>query len=519
MNVTAKTSSMNTAPSSLNPEKDLPAGFMAFYKKLHQKFYPWQQELLEVRKQLLFHAQKGELPNHHQDGAITAIDWRIQLPSWISDQRNQMTGPADDGALVVKMLNSGAPGVMIDLEDSMANTWTNLMKGYENSIQALYGSLTYFDEKKQEQIGIRSSSTIVLIRLRGLHLHQDGLFSEELSSASLFDAAMLVYQLNMSQLKHPLCFYIPKSESAEEAKWWSALLKELAAFKGLAPDAIKCMALIESHPIAHQLEAFIYHLQDHIIGLNLGRWDYMASLIHYNLQNPDWVLPDRNTIPGDIAFFQNLRGLIPEVCHRRGIFAIGGMTALFPDRSNPELNERALQNLERDKKNEANFGFDGAWTGHPDQNAIAIVQFPEPNQLKRINPDFVRFPNLRPEPKNIGQHTVGGSLEAVKVSIRYRYGVLKGKGASLIEGYMEDLATDRIYRLMLTQRCMHYAKQPIKDESGFPIVHDFKFLTQLFDEALTIVTAKVSDKTELGLYEEARRQTEEMIVQGRHDPV
>jgi len=31
--------------------------------------------------------------------------------------------------------------------------------------------------------------------------------------------------------------------------------------------------------------------------------------------------------------------------------------------------------------------------------------------------------------------------------MRYRNGVLNGKGASLLDGYMEDLATDRIYRL------------------------------------------------------------------------
>ena len=56
-------------------------------------------------------------------------------------------------------------------------------------------------------------------------------------------------------------------------------------------------------------------------GLNLGRWDYMASLIHFNLIDPDWVLPDRNTIPHNVPFFQNLRELIPDICHQRGILA------------------------------------------------------------------------------------------------------------------------------------------------------------------------------------------------------
>ncbi len=140
------------------------------------------------------------------------------------------------------------------------------------------------------------------------------------------------------------------------------------------------MALVEAHSFAYQIEEFAYNLRDHILGLNLGRWDYMASLIHFNLDDPDWVLPDRNTIPHDVAFFQNLRERIPEICHRHGLLAIGGMTALFPDRSNPELNARALAALEQDKRNESNSLFDGAWTGHPDQNAIAVAQFPEPNQ-------------------------------------------------------------------------------------------------------------------------------------------
>ena len=61
------------------------------------------------------------------------------------------------------------------------------------------------------------------------------------------------------------------------------------------------MALVESHPLAFQMEEFLYNLRDHILGLNLGRWDYMASLIHFNLDDPDWVLPDRNTIPSQCA--------------------------------------------------------------------------------------------------------------------------------------------------------------------------------------------------------------------------
>src|ERR1017187_4062380 len=43
-----------------------------------------------------------------------------------------------------------------------------------------------------------------------------------------------------------------------------------------------------------------------------------------------------------------------------------------------------------------------------------------------------------------------------------------GRGASLLDGYMEDLATDRIYRLMIAQRVRHRAVIRIADENGRP---------------------------------------------------
>ena len=88
--------------------------------------------------------------------------------------------------------------------------------------------------------------------------------------------------------------------------------------KGLPKNAIKCVALVESHPLAFQMEKFARNLRDHIVGLNLGRWDDMASLIHFNLEDPEWVLPDGNTIPHNVAFSQNLRNWMPEICHKHG---------------------------------------------------------------------------------------------------------------------------------------------------------------------------------------------------------
>src|ERR1035441_8412020 len=166
--------------------------------------------------------------------------------------------------------------------DSCGNEWSHHEMGVANILACLRGELSYYDKKRDRTVTIQQNGTVIFTRPRGLHLNQAGLIPDELVSASLFDVARIFYGINAEELKHPLCIYIPKSESAEEALWWRDLFQALAQWRGLPHNYIKCMALVESHPLAFQMEEFAYHLRDHIIGLNLGRWDYMASLIHFN---------------------------------------------------------------------------------------------------------------------------------------------------------------------------------------------------------------------------------------------
>jgi len=518
---------LNTAPVGFDAARDLPASFLEFLAPIHAALTLRQRALIARREAALEEAHAGKLPNFLPASVATTRAWGIELPEWCSDQRNQMTGPADDAELVVKMLNSGAPGVMLDLEDSNANTWEHLTIGIHNVLEALAGRLIYFDKKRNRTVSIQPSKTVLFTRPRGLHLHQAGVLPGELLPASLFDVAMIAYQADFGALKHPLSFYIPKSESADEALWWRDLFQMIARAKGLPADAIKCMALVEAHPLAFQMEEFAWNLREHLLGLNLGRWDYMASLIHFNLENPEWALPDRNTIPHNVTFFQNLRTLMPEICHKHGMLAIGGMTALYPSRDNPELNARALAVLAEDKKNEASCLMDGAWTGHPDQNEIAVTQFPAPNQLSARPKNANPHPELRPLPSGVGKRTLAGTRAAIRTVIRYRNGVLNGRGASLLDGYMEDLATDRIYRLMIAQRVKHADKVEVLDESGKAVRHTPELVDDLFDQELDSLlqeNAKQSGNSEqtsgqAARLAEARRLSGEMIRRGEFNPV
>jgi malate synthase len=518
---------VNTAPTGFDAAGELPDGFLEFLAPLHAALTLRQRALIARRETALQDAHLGKLPGFLPPSTSTPQAWEIELPEWCSDQRNQMTGPADDAELVVKMLNSGAPGVMLDLEDSNANTWEHLTAGIHNILEALAGRLNYFDKKRNRSVSIQPGKTVTFTRPRGLHLHQAGVLPGELLPASLFDAAMIAYQVDFGALKDPLCFYIPKSESADEALWWRDLFQMIARARGVSGDAIKCMALVEAYPLAFQMEEFAWNLREHILGLNLGRWDYMASLIHFNLEDPKWVLPDRNTIPHNVAFFQNLRTLMPEICHKHGMLAIGGMTALYPSRDNAELNARALAVLAEDKKNEASCLMDGAWTGHPDQNAIAVAQFPVPNQLNARPKSANLHPDLHPLPTGVGKRTLAGTRAAIRTVIRYRNGVLNGRGASLLDGYMEDLATDRIYRLMIAQRVKHADTVAVLDDSEQAIRHTPELIHELFDQELDrllLENAKQSGDSretaaQAARLAEARRLSEEMIRRGEFNPV
>jgi malate synthase len=516
----AKSQYVNYAPADLKPKKDLPEGFFDFLVPLHNQFTGWQQKLVARRAEVLQLSHRRHPPNYLPPSEATRSEWRIEMPDWCADQRNQMTGPADDAELTVKLLNSGSPAVMVDLEDSTANTWDNIMLAVRNTIAAYQYELSYDDKKRGKKVTVQRSKTVTWVRPRGLHISQGGVIKDEIMSASLFDLALIWFQIDPARLPHNFSVYIPKSESAEEAFWWRDLFQALAKSKGLPNDYIKCMALVEAHPLAYQMEEFLFNLREHCLGLNLGRWDYMASLIDFMIEDANWILPDRNTIPHDVAFFQHFRTLMPEICHKHGVHAIGGMTALFPSRTDARLNDRALQVLKQDKQNEANCLMDGAWTGHPDQNEIAVAQFPNPNQIARRPKLPNSHPDLRPIPKGVGETTLAGTRAAVRTVIRYRNGVLNGKGASLLDGYMEDLATDRIYRLMIAQRVQHKVKVPGND--GVTVEHTPALVTRVFDEELEKIQRDLPaeiDRKAAQTLPDARRIAEELIVQGRHSPM
>ena len=214
-----------------------------------------------------------------------------------------------------------------------------------------------------------------------------------MTSASLFDVASIVYRVDPAELKHPLAFYIPKSESAEEALWWRDLFQALAEARGWPRNYIKCMALVESHPLAFQMEEFLYNLRDHIVGLEPGALGlhgqpdpFQSGRSGMGAARPQYDSFERSVFPEPA---RTDAGDLPQA-RRAGDWRHDGAVSQ-PGGCRVEC-ARAGWAWQKDKKNEADCLMDGAWTGHPDQNQIALDQFPFPNQLQARRAQAERYP-------------------------------------------------------------------------------------------------------------------------------
>ena len=110
---------------------------------------------------------------------------------------------------------------------------------------------------------------------------------------------------------------------------------------GIPHGTVRATVLIETIPAAFEMDEILYELRDHASGLNAGRWDYLFSIIKYFRDaGPEFVLPDRGLIGMPAPFMRAYAELLVKTCHRRGAFAIGGMSAFIPSRKDKEANKR-----------------------------------------------------------------------------------------------------------------------------------------------------------------------------------
>jgi malate synthase len=439
---------------------------LEFVARLQREFGKRRLELLALRDERQQRIEAGEMPTFVSSSAGRDAEWRVApAPKDLRDRRVEITGPTDR-KMLINALNSGARVFMADFEDANTPTWSNLVEGQANLIDAIERRIA-FTSPDGKEYRLHGQVATLLVRPRGWHLEERHLeVGGRPVSGSLFDFGLYFFHnaQRLLQKGSGPYFYLPKLESHVEARLWNDVFNFAQDELGVPRGTIRATVLIETILAAFEMEAILYELRDHSSGLNAGRWDYTFSLIKKFRNRPDFVLPDRGQVTMTVPFMRAYTELLVKTCHRRGAHAMGGMAAFIPSRRDAEVNRVALARVKDDKDREAGDGFDGTWVAHPDLVPTATEAFDrvlgdQPNQLDRQRPEVsvvaaqlldVRVPG--------GTITENGLRMNVSVGIQYIESWLRGVGAAAINNLMEDVATAEISRSQVWQWVRHSSK-------------------------------------------------------------
>jgi malate synthase len=430
---------------------------------LHRKFDGRRRELLARRVERQKEINAGKLPAFLPETAnVRNSEWTVApIPTDLQDRRTEITGPVDR-KMIINALNSGASVFMADFEDANSPTWANCIEGHRNLRDAINKTISLSSGGKDYKLNDKTA--VLLIRPRGWHLTEKHVFIDgERLSASMFDFALYFFHNAKQLVKNGSgpYFYLPKLESHLEARLWNDVFNLTQDACGVPRGTIRATVLIETILGAFEMDEILYELRDHSAGLNCGRWDYIFSFIKKFRDRPDFLMPDRATVTMEKHFLDSYVRLLIKTCHRRGIHAMGGMSAFIPVKNDPELNDRALDKVRQDKLREVNAGHDGTWVAHPGLVTVAKEVFdehmPAPNQIANKRSDVnVSASDLLRVPE--GPITEHGLRLNVDVGIQYIAAWLNGNGAVPIYNLMEDAATAEISRTQVWQWIRHRAR-------------------------------------------------------------
>jgi malate synthase len=508
------------APVSEHHAEILSPQALDFYATLHREFNSRRLELLRERSRRQEAIDRGEMPNFlSETKAVRDGDWQVSpVPADLQNRRVEITGPVDR-KMVINALNSGANCYMADFEDAHSPTWDATLDGQVNVRDAVRGTIE-FTNPDGKKYNLNKTVATLLVRPRGWHLSEKHIEVDgESASASLFEFALYFFHNALYRKEHGsgVYLYLPKLEHHLEARLWNDVFVRAQELLGLPQGTIKATVLIETILATFQMDEILHELRSHSAGLNCGRWDYLFSYIKKFARREDFIVPDRAQVTMTVPFMRAYTQLCIKTCHNRGAFAMGGMAAYIPIKSDPTANEKALEKVREDKRREATDGHDGTWVAHPGLVSIAREEFDrvlgsKPNQIDRRRDDVsVAAEQLLEVPQ--GTLTEEGLRTNIRVGIQYLEAWLGGLGCVPLYNLMEDAATAEISRAQLWQ-WVHNPRGILEDgrEVTLPLVRD---LTR--EELDRIQKERGAQRFENGHFPEAAQLFDQFVASEKLD--
>jgi malate synthase len=239
----------------------------------------------------------------------------------------ELTGPWHPLDMAFKALNSPAPMNMPDFEDAAPSHFRpdgapgdqplGIFAAVENAKQIFEGAWTdraYEVGKKGKTREYRINESPSKwptrfarppsIHVRYHHITVNG------EPVHAMIPITLLWALNnyesLTQQGTGVYYYIPKIQTPQEALIVEKLLARVESLLGVQPGTIKIKVLYEEGNAGRFLPVNAWVWRRRLLGTNVGRWDYLASIIEMWKDDPQGVFPDPQSIgmasPNMIAY-------------------------------------------------------------------------------------------------------------------------------------------------------------------------------------------------------------------------
>jgi malate synthase len=229
----------------------------------------------------------------------------------------ELTGPWHPLDMAFNALNSPAPVNMPDWEDAspphfqpdgtLKDQPIGIFAALQNAKDILEGRWAdrpYEVVKKGQKRAYKinkppSGWPTRFCRPPGNHVRFDYITVDGQPAPGLIAVVVLWTLNNYEALKHAgtgVYYYIPKIQTPQEALILEKLLARLESVIGVPAGTIKIKVLYEEGNAGRSLAAIAWVLRRRLLGTNVGRWDYLGSVIEMWKDDPHGAFPDPQTI-------------------------------------------------------------------------------------------------------------------------------------------------------------------------------------------------------------------------------
>jgi malate synthase len=328
-------------------------------------------------------------------------DWRVpEQPSYMAGFHLTLFGPADTEKMSINAMNAWhrkpddeaeiitelveasdiVPRWGADNEDSKTPTKLPFLRALKNLSGCFNRDLEFVEEDGREYKLQSEHLAHPIKRFPGLALPNGNLlYRGNPLPMHIYDFALHLYY-HWHQ-KEALCFYVPKLENEEEARYIRNLLHTAESLiKARHPEyemGTICLLIVLENPRAiFRAEEMMYEMHPYFAGASLGWHDYLASAASLFEQDPNYRIPVKADPDIVINHIKESHDFLNRVVGARGGIKIGGMYGTLPERGNPRSLEVSMIGYIRDVITQLKRGLDGFWIAHPDflRPGIALVE-------------------------------------------------------------------------------------------------------------------------------------------------